>query len=48
MFENDYERLKYFCDKGWCSVTQLQQYVGFKVITPEQYKLITGQKYQAK
>lgn len=45
MFENDYERLKYYYEKKWAQKPQLRQYVGYGVITPEEYELITGEAY---
>lgn len=45
MFKNQCERLQYFCDQGWCSTEQLQKYVKFKVITPEEYKTIAKEEY---
>lgn len=41
----DFERIKFYYDKGWAGVDQLQQYVAFEVITPEEYEWITGQTY---
>ncbi|MWV44576.1 XkdX family protein [Paenibacillus sp. HJL G12] len=46
MFENDFERLKYYFEKKWANDLQLKQYVDFKVITQEEYKLITDREYQ--
>lgn len=45
MFSNDFERLQYYYEKGWAKNEQLKQYVKYGVITPEQYKTITGEKY---
>lgn len=46
MFENDYERLKYYYEKKWAKEPQLRLYVRFGVITAEEYKLITGQELE--
>jgi len=45
MFKNDFERLSYYYEKQWAKEPQLRQYVQFKVITPEQFKTITGTDY---
>lgn len=45
MFENDFERVKYYYEQGWATKAQVRQYVEFGVITPEEYKLITGEDY---
>ncbi|MEF2964921.1 XkdX family protein [Paenibacillus sp. M1] len=45
MFENDFERLKYYYEKKWAKEGQLRQYVSFGVITPEEFELITGTVY---
>ncbi|MEK4116586.1 XkdX family protein [Paenibacillus sp. FSL W8-0919] len=45
MFENDFERLKYYYEKRWAQKPQLRQYVAFGVITPEEYKAITGEAF---
>lgn len=43
---NDFEKLTYYYQKGWANLEQLKLYVAFKVITPEQYTLITGFEYE--
>lgn len=45
MFENDFERLKYYYEKKWAKESQLRQYVSFGVISPEDFELITGSAY---
>lgn len=47
MFNSDFERLSYYYEKKWVSDVQLKLYVAFGVITPAQYKIITGKEYQA-
>ncbi|AWB45267.1 XkdX family protein [Paenibacillus sp. CAA11] len=47
MFENDFERLKYYFEKKWAKEPQLKLYVKFEVITPEEYKKITSEEYSA-
>lgn len=47
IFANDFERIKYFYDKGWANKTQVGMYVKFGVITPEEYELIIGEPYAA-
>lgn len=45
MFENDFERLKYYYEKKWAQKPQLRQYVGFGVITTGEYEAITGEVF---
>ncbi|RAR41936.1 XkdX family protein [Paenibacillus sp. MDMC362] len=45
MFENDFERLKYYYEKKWAQKPQLRQYVAFGVITSKEYEVITGEAY---
>lgn len=45
MFDNDFERLKYYYEKKWAKEPQLRQYVSFGVISPEDFELITGISY---
>ncbi|WP_438347287.1 XkdX family protein [Paenibacillus sp. FA6] len=45
MFENDFDRLKYYFQKKWAEEPQLRQYVAFGVITPEEFTLITDIQY---
>ena len=40
-----FEELKERYEKNWCRKDQLQQYVVFSVITPEEYEQITGESY---
>ena len=40
-----FEELKERYEKNWCRKDQLQQYVGFNVITSEEYEQITGEPY---
>lgn len=44
---SNYERIAYYYGKGWASLTQMQQYVVYGVITAVEYETITGQAYQA-
>jgi uncharacterized XkdX family phage protein len=41
----DFERIKFYYDKGWCSKEQLRKYVEFGVITIQEYELICGEVY---
>ncbi|WP_371860428.1 XkdX family protein [Paenibacillus lautus] len=45
MFENDFERLRYYYEKNWAQKSQLRQYVAFGVITSDEYEVITGEAY---
>jgi len=42
---SDFDRIQYFYSKGWAKKPQVAQYVSFGVISPEQYKEITGDEY---
>ena len=42
----NFERVKYYYEKGWATKAQVAKYVQFGVITPEEYELITGEVYQ--
>lgn len=42
----NFERLKFYYEKGWATKEQLRMYVQFNVITPAQYEEITGEVYQ--
>ncbi|TVX92235.1 XkdX family protein [Paenibacillus agilis] len=42
MFNNEYERIKYYYDCGWATSGQLQLYVKFKVITAAEMQQILG------
>lgn len=42
---SDFDRIKYYYDKGWATKAQVKQYVVYGKITPEQYTLITGDPY---
>ena len=44
---SNFERLKYYYVHNWVTKDQLKQYVALGTITPEQYKLITGDEYVA-
>ncbi|RJX40046.1 XkdX family protein [Paenibacillus pinisoli] len=41
----DFERVKFYYEKGWAQIPDLRQYVAFNKITPEQFGIITGQDY---
>lgn len=42
---SNFERIKFYYDRGWASVSQVRQYVFFKVVTPEEFEIITGETY---
>ncbi|RJX40856.1 XkdX family protein [Paenibacillus pinisoli] len=42
---SDFERIQFYYQKGWATDSQLRQYVTYKAITPEQYKVITDQDF---
>lgn len=42
----NFERIKYYYDKGWATITQLRQYVQYNVISPEEFEEITGELYE--
>lgn len=42
----NFERIKYYFDKGWATVTQLRQYVQYGVISQEEFETITGESYE--
>lgn len=44
-FTSDFERIKYYYEKGWATKAQVGMYVQYGVITPEQYEQITGEAY---
>lgn len=44
-FASNFERIKYYHEKGWATKSQVAQYVAYGVITPEEYELITGDEY---
>ncbi|MDO7787511.1 XkdX family protein [Desulforamulus aquiferis] len=39
------ERVKYYFEKGWATVVQVQMYVQYSVITGEEFEEITGEAY---
>ncbi|WP_084159451.1 XkdX family protein [Paenibacillus ehimensis] len=41
----DFERIRLYYELKWATQEQLQKYVQFKVITPEEYQAITGAEY---
>lgn len=43
----DFDRVKFYYDKRWASKEQVAQYTKYGVITPAQYKEITGEDYKA-
>jgi len=43
----DFERIKYYYDKGWASKSQVGMYVQYGKITPEEYELIVEEPYTA-
>lgn len=42
----DFERLKYYWEKGWAKEPQMRKYVQYNVITPEEFEQITGTQYE--
>lgn len=43
----DFQKWNYYYDRGWASIVQLKQVVSFGKINPEEFQMITGQKYVA-
>lgn len=43
----EFEKWSYYYSKGWASIEQLKKVVQYKKITPEEFKIITGQDYVA-
>ena len=43
----NFDRVKMYYDKGWATKAQVGQYVGYGVITAEEYETITGETYTA-
>lgn len=41
----EFEKVKYYYDKGWASKQQVGMYVFYGKITPEEYETITGDDY---
>ncbi|NTU22319.1 XkdX family protein [Brevibacillus sp. HB1.2] len=41
----DFQKWKYYYDRGWANAAQLKQVVSFNKITAEEFKTITGQSY---
>ena len=44
---SDFDRIKMYYEHGWATKAQVGMYVTFGKITPDQYKLITGDDYTA-
>lgn len=42
---SDYERIKYYYDKGWATKAQVAKYVQYGKITPTEYEMITSEPY---
>ncbi|MBN2981976.1 MULTISPECIES: XkdX family protein [Cohnella] len=42
---SNFERIKYYYEKGWAKKPHLLKYVQYNVITPAEYKAITGEEY---
>ncbi|MFB0845771.1 XkdX family protein [Paenibacillus oleatilyticus] len=42
---SDFERIKLYFEMDWATQEQLKKFVYFNVITPEEYKAITGAEY---
>ena len=47
MFDSDFEKWDYRYKKHWCTKTQLKRLVVLEVLTPDEYKTITGEDYIA-
>lgn len=43
----EFEKVKYYYDKGWATKEQVAKYVVYGKITPEEYEIITGDVYVA-
>ncbi|MFS0556863.1 XkdX family protein [Brevibacillus sp. 179-C9.3 HS] len=43
----DFQKWKYYYDRGWANDSQLQQVVSFGKISAEEFETITGKKYTA-
>ena len=41
----DFERIKFYYDKGWADVEKLRLYVQYNVITSDEFTLICGLVY---
>ncbi|WP_273483581.1 XkdX family protein [Desulforamulus ruminis] len=41
----NFERVKYYFEKGWATVAQVQMYVQYSVITGQEFEQITGEPY---
>lgn len=44
---SNFEKVKYYYEKGWAKVAQVKMYVQYGVITAEEYQTIVGEPYQA-
>ena len=42
---SNFERVKYYFEKGWATVAQVQTYVQYNVINGEEFEQITGEPY---
>ena len=47
MFDSDFEKWDYRYKKHWCNKSQLKRLVVLEVLTPDEYKTITGEDYVA-
>lgn len=45
VFNSDFERIKFYFEKGWASKEQVAKYVQYGVITSEEYEEIVGEPY---
>lgn len=43
----NFERVKYYYDKGWATKAQVQKYVQYGVITADEYQTIIGEPYSS-
>lgn len=41
----DFERVKFYYEKGWADKNKVKLYVQYGVITTEEYELIVGECY---
>ncbi|SHK96672.1 XkdX family protein [Desulforamulus aeronauticus] len=44
---SDFERVKYYFEKGWATAAQVRMYVQYGVITDGEFEQITGEPYAA-
>lgn len=47
MFDTEFEKWNYRYAKHWCNKSQLKRLVALEVLTPVDYKNITGEDYVA-